>query len=283
MISKTIVAIFTLSIICCAQTKLPSVAVMNLEAQTLDKETVRSITDAVADEVIKSRKARVMERSQMEQILKEQGFQQSGACDGTECAVAVGKLLSIDQMIVGSIGKIGESYTISLRLVKISTGELINSSRIMQRGAIDEIVGNSIPKIVSQLFVIESQREPIVQKIIPIPAAPIAVPMINKIDTVKYEKRNTKFDIKENLSKNDSITTKGNYTLIGRIVLGTTAIGSVIGALMIEDSYQKDVSTYRNNGGLLSMSRSNSTKAGEITLSAVAAISTVLFGLSFAY
>src|ERR1035437_4409249 len=84
----------------------------------------------------------IMERSQMEKILKEQGFQQSGVCDGTDCALAMGKILSIDRMVVGSLGKLGESFTLSVRAVDVGTGEVLGSARRMRKGAIDDVIAD---------------------------------------------------------------------------------------------------------------------------------------------
>jgi hypothetical protein len=263
MMNKIAIITAIIVSICTADDKkMPSVAIMNLEAQTLDKETVRSITDAVADEVIKSRKVRVMERSQMEQILKEQGFQQTGACDGTDCAVAIGRLLSIDQMIVGSIGKIGESYTISLRLVNISTGELINGARTMQRGAIDEIVATSVPKIVIQLFGNNAENVTPVAIAPIVPKTPMQVMAIEpkpiKIDTVNTNA--VKKAAKPTIQKNEVATSKVQSKTAARVVLGATAIGSIIGALSIENAYQNDVSKYRSQGSTATISRTPATE-----------------------
>jgi curli biogenesis system outer membrane secretion channel CsgG len=57
-----------------------SVAVCDLSSSGVTKAEAVSLTDALRSELIKSGKYQVMERGQMEQILKEQGFQQSGAC-----------------------------------------------------------------------------------------------------------------------------------------------------------------------------------------------------------
>ena len=65
-----------------------------------------------------------MERGQMERILHEQGFQNSGVCDASECIVQVGQLLGIDKMVVGSIGQLGSSWVINLRLVDIKSGAI---------------------------------------------------------------------------------------------------------------------------------------------------------------
>jgi TolB-like protein len=131
--------------------KRQSIAVMSLVGQGVDSMSAKIVTDALSDELHKTGKFRVMERSQMEAILKEQGFQASGACDGTECAMEVGKLLSVDNVVVGCLGKLGESFTLTARTVNITTGEVVASSYVMQRGAIDQVVADALPKVSSEL------------------------------------------------------------------------------------------------------------------------------------
>ena len=41
---------------------------------------------------------RVIERTEMDNILREQGFQKSGACDDENCLVEVGQLLGVNRM-----------------------------------------------------------------------------------------------------------------------------------------------------------------------------------------
>lgn len=131
--------------------KLPFVAVVPITGSGIEPSALQVVTDGLADELIKTGRVRVMERSQMETILKEQGFQQSGACDGSECAVQIGKLLSIDKMVVGSLGKIGTAYSLSVRAVDVGTGEVVSTSRKMQRGAIDEVVSDLLPTVAAEL------------------------------------------------------------------------------------------------------------------------------------
>jgi len=71
--------------------KIPMVAVMPFTGRTLDSDALETIAATLATNLLNTGMFRVMERSQMASILKEQGFQQSGACDGSECAVEVGK------------------------------------------------------------------------------------------------------------------------------------------------------------------------------------------------
>jgi TolB-like protein len=68
----------------------------------------------------------VLERGKMEGILQEQGFQQTG-CTSTECVVEMGKLLNVQKIISGSIGKVGRIYTIDISLVDINTARIERS------------------------------------------------------------------------------------------------------------------------------------------------------------
>ena len=106
------------------------IAILELESNGLDKSVSSTITDILINKMQASGCYRVMERSQIDKILKEQGFQNSGACSASECAVEMGRILSIQKMIIGSIGKLGNSYVINLRMIDVSSGEVLaNSSR----------------------------------------------------------------------------------------------------------------------------------------------------------
>jgi len=129
----------------------PIVAVLPLIGHGIADESLFTITDALSNRLVQTGKMRVLERSQINSILAEQGFQNSGACDSSECAVEVGKLLSVEYIIVGTIGKIGESYSISARLVSIQTGEIIKSSQLIQQGPIENLVSVALPMISSEI------------------------------------------------------------------------------------------------------------------------------------
>jgi TolB-like protein len=147
-------AILALSIFCTPSlvaAERPLVAVTPMQARGVSESDAAVLTENIADEFLKSGTVRVMERSQMDQILKEQGFQESGACDTSECAVEIGKLLGISQIVVGTVGKVGETYSLSVRMVDVATGEVRASSRLNHRGAIDEVLQKVVPKVVQEL------------------------------------------------------------------------------------------------------------------------------------
>jgi curli biogenesis system outer membrane secretion channel CsgG len=82
----------------------------------------------------------VVERGKMDQILKEQGFQQTG-CTTTECAVEIGKMLNVQQMVTGAIGKIGAMYTIDISMIDVGSGRITQSLTRDYRGEIEGLVG----------------------------------------------------------------------------------------------------------------------------------------------
>jgi TolB-like protein len=130
----------------------PLLAVMPFEARQVAPEEAQILAEAIASEIARSGEIRLMERGQMDKILAEQGFQKSGSCSGTECAVEVGQILGIDRMIVGSVGHIGKTYVLSARMVNIATGEVLRSASQQAQGEIDQILTTLVPKVAMDLL-----------------------------------------------------------------------------------------------------------------------------------
>lgn len=130
-----------------AQDKKPLVAISPLQAKKVDPEEVDLISEALAGELQNSGAFRVMERGQMDRILKEQGVQSSGLCDGNECAVEVGKILGIDKIVVGSVGRIGTLFIINTRLVDVQTGEILASVRRTKDGELKDVLTSLVPQV----------------------------------------------------------------------------------------------------------------------------------------
>lgn len=130
---------------------IPWIAVMPYNGLGVDSVTALQTEEAMSDGLTQTKKVRVMERSQMSDILREQSFQKSGACDSSECAVQTGKLLGVDLVVVGSIGKFGSAYTLSARVVKVQTGEVVYSSRRVIKGELDGVLTTGIPSLSREL------------------------------------------------------------------------------------------------------------------------------------
>lgn|GEM_PF-5134384 len=110
-------------VVYCAGNK-PTIAIMDLQCQGLSATETVLLTDRLLSEIGKIGTYDIVERAKRDEILKEQGFTQSGSCDEASCLVEVGKYLSAQKMIGGSIGKFGEVWVINLRLVDVSSGRV---------------------------------------------------------------------------------------------------------------------------------------------------------------
>jgi len=98
------------------------IAVMDLDAKNVSNVTASIVSDFLRNDLYASKKYIIVERSQMEKILKEQMFQKTG-CTTTECAVEVGKILNASQMIVGSLSLLGDDFYVMIRVVDVETAE----------------------------------------------------------------------------------------------------------------------------------------------------------------
>jgi TolB-like protein len=99
------------------------VAVADLQAQGVSSSDAAVIADLLRNDLVATG-LQVIEKSNMDKVLAEQTFQQTG-CTTQECAVKLGKLLNVQRMVVGSFGKLMDKYFVSLRLVDVESGGVI--------------------------------------------------------------------------------------------------------------------------------------------------------------
>ena len=105
----------------------------------------------------------VLERGKMDEVLKEQGFQQTG-CVTSECAVEVGNMLGVQQMIGGSIGKVGNIYTISARIIDVVTGKVLKSAKYDNIDNIETLLTQGMQEIALKLVGNEFELKEIQKK-----------------------------------------------------------------------------------------------------------------------
>ncbi|MBI4726961.1 PEGA domain-containing protein [candidate division TA06 bacterium] len=100
-----------------------SVMDLNITSGITQQEAVM-LTDKLLNELVQMRRFEVVERSRRDEILKEQGFQMTGACDQSSCLVEAGQLLGAQKMVGGTIGRFGAVYAVELRMIDIGSGKI---------------------------------------------------------------------------------------------------------------------------------------------------------------
>ena len=104
-----------------------TIAVLDFDVNNVSQSDVRALSDRLREELFKTKEYKVLERGLMEEIMKEQGFQQAG-CTSNECIVQVGQLTGVQKMVGGSVSKVGNVYSVSSRIIDVETGEILNMS-----------------------------------------------------------------------------------------------------------------------------------------------------------
>lgn len=103
-----------------AQEKM-TIAVLDLQPKGTSKILAGVVTYIIRSEMIKTGLYIMVERNQMDEIMKEQSFQLTG-CVEQSCAVQIGKILSAKKVLVGEIGRVGKSFMITTRIVDVEKG-----------------------------------------------------------------------------------------------------------------------------------------------------------------
>ena len=116
-----------------------TVAVLEFEGRGISQLESKTLTDRLMSEMVNTDAVIMVERNQMDEILNEQGFQQSG-CTSSECAAEVGALLGVQNMVSGSFGKLGNSYTIDAKMFSVETGATIRTVSKTYKGAVDNLL-----------------------------------------------------------------------------------------------------------------------------------------------
>ncbi len=116
------------------------IAVLDLSGEGVTKSEAKTLTDRLRSRLVNTGAFIVLEREQMDEILSEQGFQQSG-CVSDECLVEIGRMVGVQEMVGGSIGKIGQTYTLDLRIIDVETGRILRTVSEDYRGSADGLLG----------------------------------------------------------------------------------------------------------------------------------------------
>lgn len=136
-----------------------TIAVLDLQGKAVAQDEASILTDKLRGELLKTGRYQMIERAQMEAILKEQGFQQSG-CTDQSCAVEVGQLVGVEKIVTGSVGKIGRMFLLSVRMIDVAKGKILANVDKEITGTIEEVLISGIPFVAQSLIYQMDQATP---------------------------------------------------------------------------------------------------------------------------
>ena|GEM_PF-3797380 len=105
----------------------PKVAVLEAQIQqNMDPSIVVPVTDKVVEKLVQSGRFIVLDRANIENVLKEREFQVSGMTD--QDAVTAGKYLNADFIAVVKVSRVGDTNFVSGKMINVGTGAIQSST-----------------------------------------------------------------------------------------------------------------------------------------------------------
>ncbi len=152
-----------------AQEDSYTIAVLDLIANGISASEARSLSDYLRSQITRTVTSqefteksgfvyKVIERVQMDKILEEFDYQSTG-CTDEECAVELGKMLNVERIVIGSVGLVGQTYTINARIVDIETASTLSVADYMFTGKRDNLLKTGVPSIVNELLYGKKQKK----------------------------------------------------------------------------------------------------------------------------
>ena len=132
--------VIAVAAVCFAQDK-PAITVLDFTASGIARQEVVVFIDYVTSHIVDTGNYRVIDRMQREALLKEIEFSQAD-CSDENCQLEIGKQLSANQIIVGSIGQVGSRYLLNMKLIDVQTGETLRTGS-QKYTSMDEMIDDS--------------------------------------------------------------------------------------------------------------------------------------------
>ena len=135
--SLIIMLLMAFTMVATAQNKKMKIAVMDFKAGVgVNADQVEGLSDMLINTMYESGKFNIVERSQINQVLKEWDFQASELTN--EQLVQVGRILGVESVLIGTVNFLAEhknldgsmtgEYNVDVRAVDVESGEVVTTA-----------------------------------------------------------------------------------------------------------------------------------------------------------
>jgi hypothetical protein len=121
----------------------PKVAVLDtMIPQNMDPSVIVPTTEKIIERLVVSGRFTVLDRANIENVLKEREFQVSGMVSDKD-VVAAGKYLGADFVVVTKVQKVDVTYFISAKMIAVKTGVIANQTSAQGEGRLATLINLS--------------------------------------------------------------------------------------------------------------------------------------------
>ncbi len=124
---------------------LDKLAVVPFEVKGLSKEEALLLTERFAAALAESKRFEIMSQEEMNVLLKDSQFKNLEGCNYSLCLSDIGKVLGVQKVVHGSIGRRGKLYTLRIRMIEVANADIIYDERSEHSGEFDALASEAIP------------------------------------------------------------------------------------------------------------------------------------------
>ena len=131
------------------------IAIMDFEGIGVSIEEIRILTQRLASKIISLNVYQLLERSQIKQLIKDRKISD---CVDAACAVEIGKLVGVQHMVIGTVSKVGNTYSVDSRIIEVESGQSLIIAEYTTNTSIDDVITNGVESISHQLCSMEAPK-----------------------------------------------------------------------------------------------------------------------------
>ncbi len=106
----------------------PRIAVIPFDSIGLSKANVHSLSLLFETALLNTNKFDVIEQTRVEPLLRALEYSLND-CTDEECAIEIGKLLSAEQIVLGTVGIIGQRYYLNVKIIDVQLGRNLGAQK----------------------------------------------------------------------------------------------------------------------------------------------------------
>jgi hypothetical protein len=105
----------------------PIITVLDFSTDGVSENEMRSIISLLSSALFQTGEFTVIDVSERERLLRELEFSMSD-CTDESCLLEVGRMLSAEGIVVGNLGRVGNRYILSAKLLETETAKTLNTA-----------------------------------------------------------------------------------------------------------------------------------------------------------
>ena len=139
MKTKLIFLLILLFVVQYVGAQIPRVAVIPFSSVGVVGQDAQSVSLLFETSLQQTKAFTLIEMVETEKILDAQKYSLRGVVDESQ-AVEIGRLLSVDQIVVGTVGKVDALYYLAVKIINVETGEHLAAEKA-QAQSLSSLIG----------------------------------------------------------------------------------------------------------------------------------------------